>query len=188
MSRTIEFFYDLMSPYSHLANWRLPGVAKRSAAVVVPRPVSLPELLALSGNQHPAELETKRDYMRRDLDALGRYYGIPMEWPEQWPVDSSRAMAALALLEGRAQQELANELFSAIWDRGEDIADPESLVALLGESLWQQSDTDEARQRLRDNTREAFERGAFGVPSCFAGEQLFFGNERLFLLQMHLNG
>ena len=187
MNRTIEFFYDLMSPYSHLADRRLPGIAKRSAAVVVHRPIALPQLLELAGNSHPAELELKRDYIRNDLNALAGYYGIAVEWPQHWPIDSSRAMAALALVEGRVQAELAQELFEAVWVQGLDIADPQVLESLLPTTLFERSLEPEAQQLLAQNTQEAFERGAFGVPSSFVGQRLFFGNDSLVLMQRYLN-
>ncbi|MEH6470781.1 MAG: 2-hydroxychromene-2-carboxylate isomerase [Halopseudomonas sp.] len=187
MNRQIEFFYDVMSPYSHLAYWRLPGVAKRSASAVVLRPITLPKLLALTDNPDPQQVPAKRAYIQQDLEALSRYYGIPLEWPEAGPVASENAMALLTMLEGNAQAEMTKRLFEAVWVDSINIADPALLAELVGAEQWDLAESEEAQQRLQANTQEAFERGAFGVPSCFAGDRLFFGNERLFLLQMHLN-
>ena len=187
-SRRIEFFYDLCSPYSYLAYWRLPGIAKRSAAVVVPRPVSLPRLLQLTGNTLPSDVDAKRDYIRQDLKALSRYYGIPLEWPEAGIPDTSKLMTVLSMLDGKNHDALAQRLFDALWVKGQNLADNDVSDELLGDELLALVDSAEALERLQANTQEAAARGAFGVPSFWVEDQLFFGNERLFLMQTYLNG
>ncbi|MEH6628067.1 MAG: 2-hydroxychromene-2-carboxylate isomerase [Motiliproteus sp.] len=187
MSGIIEFYYDVLSPYAYLAFRRLPGMAKRSHQTLVLRPVSLPKLLELAENPPPAMVPARLNYIKKDVPALARYYGIPLNWPSQFPCRTGRAMAVLTAAEGSQRMELTRKLFEAYWIEGTDIGNPEILAAIVGDDLVKQAAEESVRERLDIATQQVFERGAFGVPSCFVGEQMFFGNDRLFMLQVHLN-
>ncbi len=187
MSRKIEFCYDLLSPYGYLAFCRLPGLAKRMKAELVLQPISLPRLHEMTGNTPPAMVPSRFAYIQKDVPELGRYYGIPISWPDTFPCRSGRAMSVLTLVEGEQRLQLTRKLYEAYWIEGSDIGDPDVLASLVGEQLLEQAADPEIREKLLAATRQAADRGAFGVPTCFVGEQMFFGNDRLFMLQVCLN-
>ncbi|WP_207063549.1 2-hydroxychromene-2-carboxylate isomerase [Motiliproteus sp. SC1-56] len=187
MRRQIEFFYDILSPYSYLAHCRLPGIARRSQAELVLRPVSLPRLLEGAGNTPPPTVPARFAYAKTDVQALARYYGIPLVWPEHFPARTGRAMSLLTLLEGEERATFTKRLFEAYWIEGQDPGNPEVLEALVGAERVERAAEPEVRERLAACTQEALQRGAFGVPTCFVGERMFFGNDRLFLIQGAFN-
>ena len=86
MTQKIEFFYDVLSPYSYLAFCRLQGMAKRLKTELELRPVSMPRLHEITGNTPPALVDLRLAYVKKDIDALGRYYGIPVQWPKLFSV------------------------------------------------------------------------------------------------------
>ena len=187
MSQPIEFFYDVLSPYGYLAFCRLPGMVKRLKTELVLRPVSLPKLHQKSGNTPPALVAPRLAYIKKDIEQLGRYYGIPYQWPEVFPCKSGRAMSVLTHVEGEERVRLTRQLFNAYWIENLDIGDPAVLASIVGDDLVQAAAEPSVRERLEASTEEAAQRGAFGVPTFFVGEHMFFGNDRLFMLQVHLN-
>ncbi|WP_210396443.1 2-hydroxychromene-2-carboxylate isomerase [Motiliproteus sediminis] len=188
MHRTIEFYYDVLSPYAYLCFCRLPGLVKRSGAAMLLKPVSLPRLLEQSGNPPPLSVAAKADYLRRDTAELARYYGIPFEWPALHPQRTGRAMTVLSTLGEAERMELSRVLFEAMWIEGRDLGDPEVLETLVGSELLAAAETPQARELLQQGTLELIAKGGFGVPSLVVDDQLFFGNDRLFLVERALNG
>lgn len=188
MHQTIEFYYDLLSPYSYFCFCRLPGLCKRSSAALLLKPVSLPRLLEGSGNPAPLSVPAKAAYLREDCQRLGHYYGIPFHWPTVHPQRTGRAMSALALLDEGERLEMTRRLFAAIWVEDQDLGDNSVLAELLGAELFEASASATARAQLQLGTQELLQRGGFGVPALWTHEQLFFGNDRLFLLERALHG
>ncbi|MCW8883881.1 MAG: 2-hydroxychromene-2-carboxylate isomerase [Motiliproteus sp.] len=187
MSTTIEFYYDVLSPYAYIAFRRLPGMAKRLNAELQLHPVSLPKILELADNTPPVQVPSRLAYIKKDVPALARYYGIPLNWASRFPSRTGRAMSVLCCVEGEQRKELSRKLFDAYWIEGMDLGDEETLVSLVGEDLVEQASQESVRQQLDESTAKVVERGAFGVPTCFVGDEMFFGNDRLFMLQVYLN-
>jgi len=185
--RTLEFYYDVLSPYSYICFCRLPGLVKRSGAALLMKPVSLPRLLELTGNPAPLTVAAKAAYLRTDCARLSRYYGIPLEWPVAHPQRTGRAMTVLALLQEGERLRLTRTLFNAVWIEGNDLGQPEILEALVGAELYAAAAEVDAKALLQGNTDELAQRGGFGVPSLWFNEQLYFGNDRLFLVERAFN-
>jgi 2-hydroxychromene-2-carboxylate isomerase len=76
-------------------------------------------------------------------------------------------------------------MYSAMWEQARNMDDPDEITSVLrdagldGPALLAQAQDPEVKARLAANTQSAFERGAFGSPSFFVGDQLFFGKDRL---------
>ena len=198
----IEFFFDCSSPWTYLAFHNIQPLAAGLGTPISWRPILVggifnsvnPSVYAQRDNPVPAKL----DYMRKDLQDWAHAAGLKVVMPPRvFPVNSVKAMRGCIWLE---QQDRAGSaparfiaftraVFEAYWAREEDI----SQDAVLG-SICDQMDvpTDAffaaisepaIKEQLKANTQEAIRRGAFGSPTMFVGDDMYFGNDRLALVQ-----
>lgn len=193
----IEFFFDVVSPFSYLASTQVRGLSERTGVGVVWRPFFLGGVMKATGNQPPASLPARAPYLVKDVGRWARHYGVPMGFPGVFPALTLVAQRALITLESdpEALERHARELFAAYWVEGLDVSDGTVLGRLVPPELLAAAATDGAKARLREVTEEAVRRGAFGAPTFFlvqddvggAGEGLresmYFGNDRLHFLE-----
>ena len=186
MSRQLEFFFDYVSPFSYLANSQLPALARRTGAELVYRPFFLGGVMQATGNQPPATLPARAKYMPADISRWLRRYGLPFRFNPNFPMNTLHAMrAALAAQEQGSFAVYHEALFRAAWAEPANLADAAVLRDVIGkagldaERIVARSNTDEIKERLKADTAEAVERGAFGAPTFFVGDEMFFGNDRL---------
>ncbi|MGH8445937.1 MAG: 2-hydroxychromene-2-carboxylate isomerase [Solimonas sp.] len=192
MAATIEFYWDAVSPYTYLASTQIDAVAARHGARVQWKPVLLGGVFEASGNKPPISVPAKGRYMGRDLKQWAAHYDIPFAFPKNFPASSLAAQRVACALPEAQVGPWAQATMSAYWGRGDDISQPDTLKALAaglgldGEALLAQTQDPAIKERLKQNTAEAVERGAFGAPTFFIGKIMFWGNDRFALIEEHL--
>lgn len=179
MPRTIEFFFDVASPYTYMATTQIEAVAERAGAELIWRPFLLGGVFKAVGNLPPAVLAPRGAYMLEDLGRWARFYKVPFRFPSNFPINSLLPMRVFQGLSRAERPAVAHRVFRAHWVDGQDISDPAVLAPLVGEAAMAAASDPEVKERLRRGTEEAVARGAFGAPTFFVGEQMFFGNDRL---------
>jgi len=193
--RSIEFFWDAASPYTYLAATQIEALAARAGAGLVWRPFLLGKVFEATGNRMPAAVPAKARHLFSDVQRWSQHYGVPVAFPKVFPVNSVLALraglAAAAQGQGAA---FALGVMRAYWVDGADIGQPQAVSAVAtalgldGAALLSQAQEQPVKDQLRANTEEAVKRGAFGAPTFFVGEQMFWGNDRLVLLEEFLRG
>jgi 2-hydroxychromene-2-carboxylate isomerase len=184
--RTIEFFFDYGSPASYLAFTQLPGIAQRTGATLLYRPMLLGGVFKATGNRSPVELPAKGKWMMSDLPRFAARYGVPYVRNPHFPINTLNLMrgAIAAEMEGRLVP-YSDAIFRAIWVDARNMEDPVVIGGVLREAGFDPAammaaiGKPEVKDRLRTNTEEAIARGVFGAPTCFVGEAMFFGQDRL---------
>lgn len=190
----IEFFYDPASPYTYLAATQIEGIAERNLASVVYRPMLLGKVFEATGNRMPASVPAKGKYMMGDLQRWAIFYGVDFAFPKVFPINSKLPQRVACLIPDDRAGEWARTIMRTYWADGIDIGAPEGVRAaaqamgLDADALIAQADSDTARDALRGHTDEAIARGAFGAPTFFVGDAMFWGCDRLTLLEHHLAG
>lgn len=195
-AREIEFFFDVGSSYSYLAATQLAGVTARTGVPVRWRPFLLGAVFKATGNDLPARIPAKARWMLADMAMWSRRYGIPFRLPSRFPMLTLRPQRALAAalrtVGADAIAGFALALFGAYWGEDQDVStDPVIAAAaraagLDADLVLAAIDRPETKDLLRATTDEAVRRGAFGAPSMFVGDVLFWGNDRLPMLEQHL--
>lgn len=187
-SKTVEYFYDLSSPYAYLAHEAIEQVARDHGAAVRWRPFLLGGLFkSLQIDRAPilGSSANKRQVLLADMFRWAELRGLPFHWPERFPVNSVRPLRVLCQIDGPTHRQAAAALFRAYWGQGTDIGDAGEIAKLLraldlpADELLAGCEKPEVKQLLIANTAEAFERGMCGAPSFFVGDQLVWGNDRL---------
>ncbi len=190
--KSVEFYYDLVSPYSYLAHREVSRICDEHGAELSLRPMLLGAVHNAVGLQAPVEIEAKARYQAQDIRRWAEHHGLPMAFPEPFPFRTLKTMRAAMFLKERGELEaFTREAFALFWE--EDGA-PEGIEAsdedgplrevarragLDPEELLAGAASDEAKQALKGATEEAAERGVFATPTFFVGEEMFWGNDRL---------
>jgi 2-hydroxychromene-2-carboxylate isomerase len=197
MPTHIEFFFDISSPWTYLGFHNVQPMAARLGVPIAWRPIMVGGIFNAINPSVYASRENpvlaKAAYLKKDLQDWARQSGLKIVMPPQvFPVNSVKVMRACIWLDQQSTPRMlrfAAAAFEAYWAREEDIAqdavvaslcaacgeDPATLLAAIGQQP--------IKDQLKANTDEAIRRGAFGSPSMFWGDDMYFGNDRLGLLE-----
>jgi len=180
--KRVELYFDYASPWAYLANElvsrELPGVA------IDYRPIYLRGLETFSKGLPYSS--AKLGYLMRDLARCAEHERVKLTPPASFPIDGLHALrGALVAQERGAFERYHGATFRAAWAEARDITKKETVASLLAEALGTtEAEALEAmaapsiKDRLRDATSEAQNRGVFGVPTFFVGDEMFWGHDR----------
>jgi 2-hydroxychromene-2-carboxylate isomerase len=186
--KTIEFFFDFGSPTTYLAHTQLPRIAREAGAQLVYRPMLLGGVFKATGNASPVSVPAKGRWMGQDIAQWARRYGVPFSFNPHFPINTltlMRGATGLQLQEPAAFARYVDTVFKALWVEGRNLGDAKVLAAVLAEAGFEAeafaalAGDPQVKAQLIVTTEEAVARGVFGAPTCFVGEQMFFGQDRL---------
>ena len=189
----IEMYYDVASPYAYLALTQIEDLAARHQCEIAYKPMLLGKVFETTGNRMPAAVPAKGKYMMSDLQRWAAYYGQPFHFPSVFPVNSKMAQRIAAILPAAQVGDWARAAARVYWGDNQDIGTPEGLQPAFDALGWEatplleQAESDAAKARLRELTEEAVARGVFGAPTFFVGDAMFWGCDRLGLMEHHLS-
>jgi len=181
---TLEFFYDFVSPYSYLASTRVEAEVARVGGTVRFRPFLLGGVFNATANKAPIENAAKARHLATDLGRWARRLGVPFAWPSQFPLLTVLPLrAAFAAEKAGVLVPYTHAVFRAYWAEGRDISSPAVVqevatrAGLDGAALV--AEAPNYKDALKAQTQEAVDRGSFGAPTFFVGQEMFIGNDRL---------
>jgi 2-hydroxychromene-2-carboxylate isomerase len=187
----VEFHFDFGSPNAYLAHLVIPEVERRTGTKFEYVPVLLGGVYKLTGNRSPAEslagVRNKPDYERLETARFIKRHGIDkFRQNPFFPVNTMTIMrGAIAARKLGVFERYVDEIYRHMWSEPKKLDDPAVLRAALLESgfdaerfaaLVQDADV---KTRLLDYTERSVERGTFGSPTFFVGDEIFFGKDRL---------
>jgi len=186
--KTVEFFFDFGSPTTYLAYTQLPRIAHDAGAQLAYRPMLLGGVFKATGNASPVSVPAKGRWMGGDIARWAQRYGVPFQFNPHFPINTLTLMRGAVGLQMR-QPEVFDRytaaVFDAMWVAPRNLGDADEQAALLARAGLQVDafmalvGDAEVKARLVAHTEEAVSRGVFGAPTCFVGEQMFFGQDRL---------
>jgi 2-hydroxychromene-2-carboxylate isomerase len=191
MTARLEFFFDYGSPWSYIANARVPAVAERAQAELVYRPMLLGGVFKATGNVSPAVslagIKNKGEYAELEIRRFLVRHGIRSYVPNPFfPVNTLQIMrGAVAAQRLGCYARYVDEVYRHMWSDPKKMDDPRVIQAALEESglpaaeLLALAVDPSVKQQLIDNTERSVARGTFGSPSFYVGDELFFGKDRL---------
>ena len=188
MSKTVEFLFDLGSPYSYLAWHQLPKVAQAQGASMVYTPVLLGGIFQATGNASPAEVPAKARYLDIDLARWAQAWCLQIASNPAFPINTlalMRGAVATQMQGDEPFQRYMQAMYHAMFGAPRNVGDPAEVAAVLtaagfdAAQFMAQIGQQAVKDRLKDNTQRAVARGVFGAPSFFVGDELFWGQDRL---------
>ncbi len=197
MRHSVDYYLAPQSPWTYLGHERFVATARASGASVRVLPMDLGQVFPVSGGLPLGQRAPQRQaYRLLELRRFSEALGIPLNAePRYFPVsghDAARLIIAVDQVDGtEAALGLAGAVLKAVWVEERNIADAQTLAALLSEHGLPTSRLDEAaqdavQQKYADCTRQAIDAGVFGAPSYVFQGEIFWGQDRLDLLERRL--
>jgi 2-hydroxychromene-2-carboxylate isomerase len=187
----LDFIFDFGSPNAYYCYKVLPGILERTGAEMVIHPVLLGGLFKITGNQPPmmafGGVKGKLEYEMLESKRFSEKHQLnDFKFNEHFPVNTVGIMRGLlAAQELGCEQQYIDIVLSAMWEQSLKMDDPEVMVSALkdggldAEAIMALIQTDPIKEKLKANTQAAADRGAFGIPTFFVGDEMFFGKDRL---------
>ena len=196
MTKTVEFFYDFGSPTVYLAATQLPRIAGSVGATIDWRPMLLGGVFKSTGNQSPVVVPAKAAHMKDDLERFAKRYGVPFRFNPHFPINTLALMRGAVAYQADAvvSSTYREAIFTAIWVEARNLNEPDVIGQVLGDAgldpaeLMNSIGEQTVKDQLIANTEEAVNRGVFGAPTFFVGDQMFFGQDRLDFVTEALSG
>ncbi|WP_099867889.1 2-hydroxychromene-2-carboxylate isomerase [Pararhizobium haloflavum] len=192
----IDYYFAGISPFSYLGHRAIEAVARKHGCGIAYKPVILPELFEVSGALPPAKRPPVRQrYRLLELQRVAEMRGLPINLkPKHFPVDPALAdQAVIALLDARQDPtDYMFRVFSAVWAQDENVSDPRVVERVLDESgfdgaaFLEAAQSESVAETRRQNTKEAIEADAVGVPAYVLNGEVFWGQDRIELLDRAL--
>lgn len=196
MAKQFDFYFDFGSLASYLAHTQLPKICAATGATARLMPMLLGGVFQATGNASPMTVPAKGRYIYTDMKRFADAYAVPLEMNPHFPIITTTLMRGVTALQMRADAGLQNYMdavYRAIWVDGLDMNeaavvgqvlatagfDPAALVAMANEQA--------TKDQLKAVTMRAVERGVFGAPTFFVGDQMFWGQDRIEQVKAALN-
>jgi 2-hydroxychromene-2-carboxylate isomerase len=189
--RQIDYYLTIASPWSYLGHAALMEIARKHGAQVHVKPAMFGAIFDETGGlpfgkRHPA----RQRYRNIDLQRWRIRRGIDLHlFPTFWPFDVAVAdkVVVAAVMAGHAPDALIRRCFAGVWGRQQNLADPDTLAAILAETglpgdLLDASRTPAVAERYSANVGDAVASGVFGAPAYVLDGEVFWGQDRLDLL------
>lgn len=195
MHKTVDFFFDLGSPASYLAWTQLPGLCARHGATLHYRPMLLGGVFQATGNASPVMIPAKGRHMFIDLARFAARYGVAFGLPPGFPVNTLTLMRGALGTQLRSPERfeaLLAVLFNGLFVQRRNLGDSAVLDATLSQGGFDPqafralAGDEQVKAALRQVTEDAVGRGVFGAPTCFVGDEMFFGQDRLDFVEQAL--
>ena len=183
MTKSIDFYFDFISPYSYIAHKQIIKLNKRNNFNY--KPILLGGLHNLGGITAPAFNERKMKNMKNDCLLISEKNNIPFKWNEKFPINSLYLMRGFLFIEENKKEKFIDCCFDAYWKDNIDISKEENLKKILSQCEIDQKKFNEGikeikiKNKLKDLTSLAFNNDVFGAPTFVVNNKLFWGQDRL---------
>ena len=193
MSDCIDFYFDFISPYSYLAHCRLPAIADQHGLEIAYHVVDLAAIKLGAGNTGPTtrEMPLKLLYSGADQQRWAARYGVTIKRPSAYGPNRLNEGVFWAADQGEIGK-YVTATWRRVWGEGGDMTDPTIMLEVATELGWNISEflayleSSDAELRYRASTREAHQRGVFGVPTMMIDKEMWWGNDRLGFMEEFL--
>lgn len=187
----VEFHFDFGSPNAYLSHLVIPQIEKRTGAKFEYVPVLLGGVFKLTNNRSPAQslagIKNKPEYERLETTRFIRRHGITrFQSNPFFPVNTLMMMrGAVAAQSLGVFERYVDEMYRNMWAEPRKMDDPNVFRAALDESgletarILELIETQSVKDKLLDNTQRSVQRGTFGSPTFYVGDEIFFGKDRL---------
>ena len=195
MSDSLDFYFDFSSPYGYLASERIDEIAAKHGRSVTWRPMLLGAVFQKIGGSPLVNQPMKGPYSQHDMLRSARLHGITFNVPDNFPVNSIAACRSFYWLAGSdaaTARGFAQALYRGYFVENRDLSQPEIVVEAAqalgvdGDALVAAVQDQAIKDRLRAENDAAIERGVFGSPTVFVGDEMFWGHDRLEMIDRWL--
>ena len=185
MTKSLDFYFDFISPYSFLAYKRIKSFEKKNELQISFKPILLGGLHKLGEITPPAFNERKMKNMKNDCDLVAKKNQIEFKWNEKFPINTLNLMRGYLVVDENIKQKFFETCFDAYWKNNIDISNKEKVDEILDickidkNIFFEKINNLEIKEKLKKLTSSAFEKDVFGAPTFIVNDKIFWGQDRL---------
>ena len=185
MIKSINFYFDFISPYSYLAHKKIQIIKKEKNINFIYKPILVGGLHNLHGVTAPAFIKPKLRHMISDCDLIAKKNKSDFIWNSKFPINSLNIMRGYLFINDETKNLYLNVIFDAYWKDNLDISDEKILKILLEKckintnTFFDGIKNPKIKDKLKDTTQIAYDKELFGVPSFIVNNKIFWGQDRL---------
>lgn len=185
MINSIDFYFDIISPYSYLAYKKIKKNYKDKNINFNYKPILLGGLHKLANITPPAFNKFKMNNMKKDCELVADKNDIEFKWNDQFPINSINIMRGYLLVDNELKKEFLDKFFDAYWKNNKDLSIEDNFNAILKDLnidinyFINGIQNEVIKNELKTKTSKAFDKEVFGAPTFIVNDKLFWGQDRL---------
>ena len=185
MSKYIDFYFDVISPYAFIAHKKIEKIKKNRKILFNYIPFLLGGLHNLAGITAPAFNKFKMTNMKNDCDLVSKKNDIKFKWNDNFPINSLFLMRGFLLIKKELKYNYINKIFDAYWVDNKDMTKEENIISILNQLkidnkfFFDGINKKKIKNELKKLTNEAFSKEIFGAPTFVVNNKIFWGQDRL---------
>ena len=185
MTKSIDFYFDFISPYSFLAYKKIKIIDRKEKLKINYKPILLGGLHKLGGITAPAFNLRKMKNMKNDCELVALKYKIDFKWNTKFPINTLYLMRGYLVIDENLKEKFFDVCFDAYWKENTDISDDKNFDKILDsvkidkKKFFEDIQDIKIKNKLKDLTNAAFEKDIFGAPTFIVNDKIFWGQDRL---------
>ena len=185
MIKSIDFYFDFISPYSFLAHKRIRKIENEEKIKFIYKPILLGGLHNLIGITAPAFINPKAKFMVRDCKMVAKKFDIKFKFNSKFPINSLNLLRGLLSINYDKKKTYINNFFDAYWQDGLNLNEEKIIITILRKCKIKQADfrkeinNQKIKNKLKKLTQDAFKKDIFGAPTFVVNKKIFWGQDRL---------
>ena len=185
MSKSIDFYFDFISPYSFLAHKRIKKIEKAENIKFTYKPILLGGLHNLIGITAPAFINSKAKFMFRDCKMVSRKFNIKFKFNPLFPINSLNLMRGLLSVKNGLKNTYIDFFFDAYWQDALNLNEEKIIFNILKKikinkrNFLKNINDQKIKDKLKQLTQYAYEKDIFGAPTFVVNKKIFWGQDRL---------
>ena len=185
MTKSIDFYFDIISPYSYIAYKKITKITKEKNIPFNYKPILLGGLHKLAEITPPAFNQFKMKNMKNDCELISNKNHVLFKWNEKFPINSISIMRGYLFINAEKRKDYLDKFFNAYWRDNVDLSIKENLTEILNTLEIDQASfldgigNQKIKDELKELTSEAFNKEIFGAPTFICNNKIFWGQDRL---------
>ena len=185
MTKSIDFYFDFISPYSYLAYKKIKSLNDLNGYKIIYKPILLGGLHNLGGITAPAFNVRKMKNMKNDCELIAKKNKIIFKWNDKFPINSLYLMRGYLVLNEKLKKKYFEVCFDNYWKNNTDISTEENIHKILDlcsinkTDFFKNINDKKIKDQLKELTNLAFQKDIFGAPTFVVNNKIFWGQDRL---------
>ena len=185
MTKSIDFYFDFISPYSYLAYKKIKSLNDLNNYKIIYKPILLGGLHNLGGITAPAFNVRKMKNMKNDCELIAKKNKIIFKWNDKFPINSLYLMRGYLVLSEKLKEKYFEVCFDNYWKENTDISIEENIHKILDlcsinkTDFFKNINDKKIKDQLKELTNLAFQKDVFGAPTFVVNNKIFWGQDRL---------
>ena len=185
MSDHIDFYFDIISPYSYIAHKKIQKIKENQKIIFNYKPILLGGLHNLAEITAPAFNKYKMKNMQNDCELISKKNNISFKWNLKFPINSLYIMRGYLQVSEKQKEIYLNTFFDAYWKDNINLSLENEISKLLKvldidvKIFFKEIKEQSIKNNLKELTSDAFRKEVFGVPTFIVKNKIFWEQDRL---------